>query len=186
MNVVIRPSQDVFQRKARVLVMFGVFRRYDRSELYLPGEEARLHDMISKARNYRVQLAFCRQVSPEGNSYPGSWLPGCRPRITDMVFNYSGNDCFSHSEMLEAIKRFGRDEIVFSGPAHDSELQSGLERSAQFGLTVKSVSAVNALQICSTSGQGHTKDVYFRTQPGQNKATGYRDWISNLRVVEST
>jgi hypothetical protein len=186
MNVVIRPSPEVFRRKSRVLVVFGAFRRYDRPYDCLPGDEGRLADMVSKARNYRVMLAFCRKVSESGNSFPGSWLPGCRPRVTDMVFNFSGSTCYSNPELVEALARFGRDEIAVTGPTHDSDIDSALEGSYRHGLVVKRISPQNALQICSAGGSSFVRDAYFPPQPGQTQATGYSDWVNNLRIIEST
>lgn len=186
MTVIIRPSPDVFRRSARLVVVFGAFRRFDRAPQFLPREEDILADMILNARKYRVWLAFSRPTRPDGTGFPGSWLPGCRPRVTDMVFNHRERSSFSNDEMLDALRRLGARELVFAGPESDSEIEASMRDAKRFGLTIERVQLRNAVQKCSASTDSMGKYVHFPPQAGQTDATAYGHWLNSLRVITST
>jgi hypothetical protein len=186
MTVIIRPSPDVFRRNSRVLVILGAYRRYDSPYSFLPGEDDALASMISKARNYRVQLAFCRRTRGDGSGYPGSWMPGCRPLVTDMVFNHRDKSAFSNPEMLSALRRRGDDCPSFAAPTHDSEIRATIYDATRLGLHPRRVALSKAMQFCSAIDASAGDCVNFPPQPGQTDATGYRDWINSLRTLEST
>ncbi len=186
MTVIIRPQPEVFRQTARLLVVFGAYRRFDQASPFVPEEEDRLADMIATARKYRVSLAFSRRTRPDGTGYPGAWLPGCRPRISDMVFNHRACSSFSNLEMLDALRRISASRIEFTGPESDAEIDASLADAAGFGLRVERVGLRKAMHKCSASSEPMVNYVNFPPPRGQTAATAYGHWLSSLRVISST
>lgn len=186
MTVIIRPAPEVFNRSTRLLVVFGAFRRFDQAPPFPMEQEDRLAEMVSEARKYRVSLAFSRRTRPDGTGYPGAWLPGCRPRVTDMVFNHRECSSFSNSEMLGALRRLGAERTVFVGTESDSEIRASLRDAERLGLRVERVGLQNAMHKCSASEGTTVNYVNFPPRSGQTDATAYGHWLNSLRVVVST
>lgn len=128
MGVLITPAQSVFTRTHSVLLVFGAYRRETADPAAARRDRetgAALADTIAAARHYRLRLAFCRARLTDHCAL-GAWLPGCRPKTTDMLFEYDPPSCFSNPEIRQALRRSGVADLVFLGGPGDSDLTRSL------------------------------------------------------------
>jgi hypothetical protein len=184
MSVVIRPSPAVFLGTPQILIVFGAFLKYDTAHTVSAFEGERLAQLVAEARRYRVSLGFARRMNPDGSPRSGTWIPGCRPSVRDMLFDHVGDSALSNPELeLVLCDRIGQG-LFFAGPASDSSIQFTLEACISSGLPVKRVDHQDMLQKCSTAPRLKSSSNLFPYWARDGLLTTYSSWVRTLRNVE--
>lgn len=154
MSTVIRPAQGVFPRRLPLFVVFGAYRRF---ELDPPLDAADLETItatVQRARSAKMPLAFCRAVRDLHNAEAGMWLPGCRPRVTDRVFDHVTGSVFGSTTFASVFDKLTERAIFMVGPRFDSSMRSTASDSAAAKHSIKVVIPDHPLQKCSTAFKG--------------------------------
>lgn len=184
MTVVIRPSTSVFQRTAPLVVVFGAFREIESPNTLTNQDIELIRGVVTSARRYHTPLAFTRQLPPDRSMPAGTWLPECRPRVTDRVFQHVEESCFSNREFATLFEKITPRKIYFTGPASDSSLTVSLADQHTLDRSVQVITSDTALQNCSASTANRATIDSVLPQLPQIKNLSFQFWLNELRQVK--
>ncbi len=126
MGIVIRPTPAVFRRSMPLVIVFGAYRRFDIDPPLPSGDFETITRVVGMARRLRMPLAFIRNVPQDRGHEPGSWLPGCRPKTTDRVFDHPAGAPFHLDGFANAFNGLSDGELYATGPSDDSCLSAAI------------------------------------------------------------
>jgi hypothetical protein len=133
-----------------LVIVFGAFRRLD-IDPPLPREDVEtITRVVGMARRMHIPLAFIRHVPQDRRHEPGAWLPGCRPRTTDRVFDHPAGAAFRLDAFASPFNGLTDGEIHVAGPANDSCLSAAIAAPQGDLGPIRRISANLALHKCST------------------------------------
>lgn len=150
MSLIVRPSPGVFHRTMPLVIVFGAYRRYELDPQLDSADFEMITEVVSTARQMHLSLAFCRTVSAVGVSDPGRWLPGCRPRVTDRVFDHLPGSAFTSEAFASVLDTITEHKIHVTGPRADSSMRSTVSDPRARSREVEVVIPNHPLQLCST------------------------------------
>ncbi len=151
MTAIIRPAPQVFRRTLPLMVVFGAFEGPETGRPASLAETTAMSDMLETARRYRWPLAFWRRLRPDGALPPGHWLPGCRPRVMDRVFEGRSAAPLDNREFRAVLSRPECTEIFALGLRNDSS--SNAFRSDVANLRCRLVLVPDAQVLLNCSGE---------------------------------
>lgn len=184
MSIVIRPSPGVFRRTTPLVVVFGAFRRYETDRPLSQAELETITGVVGGARRFRTPLAFSRVVGKDGLSGPGVWLPGCRPKVTDRVFDHAEGSAFGNREFANVFTKITEREIVMVGPENDSSRTATLADSKAYDRPVRVIMAGGTLHNCSSALNQRSQDDHNPSNCDQLSAVNFEEWERELCVIE--
>lgn len=151
MGIVIRPTPAVFRRSMPLIIVFGAWRRTDIDPLLPAGECDTIIRVVGMARRLHMPLAFIRNVPQDRSCEPGWWLPGCRPRTIDRVFDHPDGAAFRLAGFATAFNGLSDGEFYATGPSDDSCLSAAI--AAPWGeiRPIRRISPDVPLHKCSTT-----------------------------------
>ncbi|MHA3915094.1 hypothetical protein [Halovulum sp. GXIMD14793] len=185
MSVVIRPAPEVFQRKSPMVLIFGAFRRAGDDLPPMDHDITFLRDVVENARRYRQVLAFSRRINPGETLPDGHWLPGCRPKISDRLFDHVGASCFSNSEFAAMYAVFAPRLIQVAGPENDSSLAATVLDEQADRTAFRMIAARQPLQNCSTVNGNAAVSSTLSPQCPSIKPVDIIFWLNELRSIET-
>lgn len=184
MNAIIRPAPQVFQRTLPLMLVFGAFEATGTRPPASLAATAMIRDTLETARRYRWPLAFWRRVEADGSTPEGHWLPGCRPRVTDRVFEGRSGSPLQNRELRSVIMRPECTDLYALGLPNDSDLdvlESGL---ARLGCRLVLVTEAKVLQNCSGLARIGTAKPGMPVHALESSQICHHDWKKCLRTLE--
>lgn len=185
MTVVIRPAPGVFRRTMPLVVTFGLFRRYDQDPPLDETDVEMMRRVVSLARRYRIPLAYSRIIDHAKNPSPGFWLPECRPKVTDRMFEHGPGTLFQNREFSNVFVGITDRRILFAGPRNDSSLTASVTDPLARFRPVQVITSDSMLQICSASARDVTKATDGAPNRAKPQAISLSDWEYSMRQVET-
>ncbi|MEM9228627.1 MAG: hypothetical protein AAGB10_03390 [Pseudomonadota bacterium] len=159
-----------------LVVVFGAYRRFELDKKLDDPDLDTITQVVSSARQMHLSLAFCRTVSAEGAADPGVWLPGCRPKVTDRVFEHLPGSAFESAAFSSVWETITDRKIHVTGPRSDSSMRSTVSDHRALTREVEVVIPNHPLQLCST----HLRDdaIVARMSPysGQHCELSFTEW----------
>lgn len=152
MSIIIRPDPGAFRRTQPLVVVFGAFRPMDDPHPLDDIDSETIREGVGKARALRMPLAFSREVTSGSGPGRGTWLPDCRPKITDRVFDHAPGSLLDNREFLSVFTTITDREIFGFGPRNDSSFAATLIACGTTGRRMRAVMPPHPLQKCSTLG----------------------------------
>ncbi len=150
MGIVVRPAVGVFRRTLPMIIVFGAYRRYEIDAPLSDTELDTITGVVDLARRFHSPLAFSRAVSNETASQAGVWLPGCRPKVTDRVFDHEPGSAFANAEFSGVLNTITQRGFCVTGPENDSSLSATLADLKAQNREVEVITRPGLLQKCST------------------------------------
>ncbi len=176
MGIVIRPTPAVFRRSMPLVIVFGAYRRLDVDPPLPQADVDTITRVVGMARRLHMPLAFIRNVPQDRRHEPGIWLRGCRPRISDRVFDHPVGAAFRLSAFASPFNGLTDGEIHVTGPASDSCLRAAIAAPEdEFG-PIRRISANLALQKCSTRSANTDEPIRSRCQSPEKTALTLASW----------
>ncbi len=182
MGIVIRPAPHIFQRALPLVVVFGAYRRYPRAALLDLAAMQTIEEGVALARRVHAPLAFCREVTAQDE--PGVWLPGCRPRVSDRVFDTAPGSACAHREFASVLLGLGDRALALLGPEDDSSLAATAADAARSGHPVLRIRPGEALQNRSTADAAALDAGALAGNHGRVRTISLGAWANNLLVSE--
>ncbi len=184
MTAIIRPAPSVFRKTLPMMVVVGAFRPLGDDQLLDCPTADMMRSVLETARSYRWPLAFWRQHTKEEVPPDGHWLPGCRPRVMDRVFEGRSASMFDNREFCSVVARSQTERLYAVGPRNDSTLLASQKDAPLFGCSFVLVSDHEVLHFCS-GGQSDGSDGECDGAPHPTDARiCVRNWKDTLRTVE--
>jgi len=147
--------------------------------------EAALQDVVRSARRFQAPIAFSRVLRDGCDNTLGSWLEGCRPRITDRLFNHLPGSCFQNREFCWVLERLAPAEVYFAGRLDDSDMCASIADGLEAGHRIRVITPDSLLHFCSAAAQ-KPDTLTPALNPG---CAGVRilisEWYNRLRSVET-
>jgi len=109
-----------------LVIVFGAYRRFDVDPPLPHGDFETITRVVGMARRLHMPLAFIRNVPQNRRREPGTWLPGCRPKTTDRVFDHPAGAPFLLEGFATAFNGLSDGEIYATGPTDDSCLSAAI------------------------------------------------------------
>lgn len=184
MTVIIRPSPEIFRRRNPMVVVFGAFRLFDAEPPLKDCDVALLRGVIANARRYRQTLAFSRPIDSDGAMPQGTWLPGCRPRISDRLFEHRDASCFSNPDFVALYQVFAPRQIFVVGPENDSCLAATLADRRADPRQFRVITPQPPLQNCSAAHENAPLTDAVSPYCAPSRPVDYFLWLNELRTVE--
>lgn len=184
MAEVIIPQPSVFLRNHATLIVFGAYRLLGAAEIPYAAQR-QLMETVRTARNYSIGCAFCRQTPENAYSHDGTWLPGCRPRTIDMMFDYTPPSCVSHPEFKEALLRRGSEHLIFTGFDTDSDLTNSFEQFTNKLADHDALGSDLLMQKCSAELIAIPSELHRNAPHTAQSATTHERFRRRLRRVQS-
>lgn len=184
MSIIIRPAPGVFRRTMPLVIVFGAFRRFRVDAALDTADFDTLTGAVTLSRRMRVPLAFSRVVQEDRSTEPGVWLPECRPKVTDRVFDHPQGSIFENREFASLFTKITDREIYAVGPRDDSSLAASIAGAAPYDRDIRVIVPDGALQNCSALGDFPT-DI-FGVVPGQGEKrdVAYGAWENSICAFE--
>lgn len=184
MSVIIRPAESVFRRTTPLVLVFGAYRRFD-ADKPLSGEELEtITKVVALSRRLHAPLAFSRVVPEDRSAEPGVWLPGCRPRITDRVFDHNGGSMFENREFAHVFRTITRRDLILVGARNDSALMATARDARPYGRDSHVILPDNALHIRSTAPRPVREPAAVTPQSGRISTVNFSQWERSVCVLE--
>lgn len=184
MSMIIRPSARVFQRTMPLVVVFGAYRRYDIDQPLSQEDLETISGVVGTARRMRAPLAFSRLVPEDRSPAPGVWLPGCRPKVTDRVFDHAGGSLFDNREFANVFRSITRREVVLVGARGDSALMATARDARPYDRDASVVLPDGALHIRSAARDALREDFMVTPQSGRISTVNFSEWEQSVCVFE--
>ncbi|NNU81443.1 isochorismatase family protein [Halovulum dunhuangense] len=185
MSIIIRPSQGVFQRTMPLVVVFGAWRSVDGDTPLDAADHDTITRCVSVARRLQMPLAFSRAMKPERDRRAGGvWLPECRPRVTDRVFDHPRGSCFENRDFEHVFRSITQRDIYLVGPRFDSSLRATLRDTRGHERPVKVVIAAHPLQNCSTAPEFRAAIFRATAVSDADRDICVEDWERSFCSVE--
>ena len=184
MTVIIRPNPGVFRRTMPLVVMFGCFRRYDAPEQLDQADVDAARRVVTLARRYHVPLAYSRLLDDAKNPAPGFWLPDCRPRISDRLFEHGPGSIFQNREFANVYAGITDRRIYFAGPGVDSTLQQSARDILATLRDVQVIACRETLQLCSTGAETALDGAAPTHRDARIDTITVQEWEYSMRCVE--
>jgi hypothetical protein len=184
MSIIIRPAPGVFRRTMPLVIVFGAFRRFRVDSALDSGDFETLTGAVALSRRMRVPLAFSRVVQEDRSTEPGVWLPECRPKVTDRVFDHPQGSIFQNREFASVFTKITDREIYAVGPRNDSSLAASIEDAAPFERDIRVIVPDGALQNCSTM-EDFPSDIFDGARKDLSKlGVAFRTWENSICAFE--
>ncbi len=133
-----------------LVVVFGAYRGFNDAEPLDDVDVTTVTESVRLARKMKMPLAFCRAVRKDGSFARGVWLPDCRPKVTDSVFDHPEGSAFQNREFLNVFTKITAREIYAVGPRNDSSMGATVRQSMGTDRAMRIVMPAHPLQKCST------------------------------------
>lgn len=184
MSIIIRPSPGVFRRTMPLVIVFGAFRRYGIDPELERSDFETLTGTVALSRRMHMPLAFSRVVQSDRSTGPGIWLPGCRPKVTDRVFDHPEGSIFGNREFANVFMNITDREIYAAGPRTDSSMQATVDESAPHDRDIRVIIPDEALQKCSAQTD-FPAEVFGRGSRGRRELdVSYGVWGNSVCAFE--
>ena len=141
MSIVLKPDPGVFSRLMPLVIVFGAYRRYDRDPPLSDAGLQTISGAIGLARRLRAPLAYSLLIDDATETWPGVWLPECRPRVRDRVFRHMEGSIFCNREFGVVFRTHLPRETVIVGTTGDSSLCATAEDVQRFSRPLRVVGA---------------------------------------------
>ena len=184
MTVIIRPNPGVFRRTMPLVVMFGCFRRYDAAAPLDEKDVDAAQRVVTLARRYRIPLAYSRMLDDAKTPAPGFWLPDCRPKVSDRLFEHQAGSIFRNREFANVFAGITDRRIYFAGPRDDSTLQDSARDILATLRDVQVIAGGETLQLCSTGAQTAMQEAPSAPGCVRLNTISVPDWEYSMRHVE--
>lgn len=184
MTVIIRPALSVFRRNTDLIVIFGAFRQFEPEAPIDPVDVDLMQNVVEAARRYRQPLAFSRELPDMSEPPQGTWLPGCRPRIRDRVFEHVGRTVFANPEFRSLYESNLSAKIKFVGPSNDSTLSAAISDHLCVSRPIERILNTEALHLRSTTTENATNQDSVLPHTFNVEPLDYFSWLKGLRLVE--
>jgi len=184
MSIIIRPAESVFRRTTPLVLIFGAYRRFDVDKPLTDEEFRTITDVVTLSRRLHAPLAFSRVVPEDRAVEPGVWLPGCRPKITDRVFDHIGGSMFQNREFAHAFRTITRRDLILVGARDDSALMATARDARPYGRDSQVVLPDNALHIRSTASQPVREPAAVAPYSGRISTVNFSQWERSICVHE--
>ncbi|MSU88328.1 isochorismatase family protein [Rhodobacteraceae bacterium 2CG4] len=184
MSIIIRPSDSVFKRTTPLVLIFGAYRRFELDPPLSQEELDTITQVVALSRRLRAPLAFSRLVPEDRAPEAGVWLPDCRPKITDRVFDHAPGSMFQNREFANAFRSITRRDLVLTGPRSDSSLMATARDSRPYGRDAQVVLPDGALHIRSTATRAVREVAAVMPQSGRISTVNFSEWEQSVCVFE--
>jgi len=142
-----------------LVIVFGAYRRFDADPPLPSGDFETITRVVGMARRLHMPLAFIRHVPQDRGHEPGVWLPGCRPRTMDRVFDHPAGAPFRLDGFANAFNGLSNGALYATGPSDDSCLRAAIAAPQGEIGPIRHISPDLPLHKCSTRHtQSHASD----------------------------
>ncbi len=180
LGIVIRPAQGVFLQTLPLSFVFGAYRRFEVDPQLDAADLRTITATVQRARSAKMPLAFCRVVRDAHSAEAGVWLPGCRPKVTDRVFDHIAGSFFNSTAFAGVFAEFTERQIFMVGPRLDSSMRSTVSDSAAAKHRIKVVIPDHPLQKCSTAFKDGSIVVRTSQYTAQHDEIPFQNWKDTM------
>lgn len=184
MSIIVRPASGVFRRTMPLVVVFGAYRSFEDQDPLDAVDLETVTDAVALARRMHIPLAFSRAMRKDGTDARGVWLPDCRPKVSDRVFDHPEGSAFQNREFLNVFTKIIEREVFAVGPRNDSSMGATARETEATGRVMRIVMAAHPLQKCSTL-RGIPSPVYrFSRNFDLGRDVPFTNWADSVCDVE--
>ncbi|MEM8787667.1 MAG: hypothetical protein AAGE76_05360 [Pseudomonadota bacterium] len=183
MSIIIRPSPEVFRRTMPLTLVFGACRIPGRDPLLDRADTETIVDTVRWARRLSIPLAFLRLTGDE-DSNSGTWLPGCRPRVCDRVFEHARGSALANDIFVAVFMNLHHGEFFAVGPRNDSSMRATVSAADALDRPIQVIMPTHPLQNCSTTGAGFPRLVRSSPYSDHHRELSFDSWEKTMCLIE--